>query len=63
MTAAPGTSAERVEQAARSIADRLGAVPEVAIVLGSGLGHLAQRLESPRPVSYTHLTLPTIYSV
>ena len=28
MTAGPGTSPDRVEQAARSIADRLGAVPE-----------------------------------
>ena len=55
MTAAPGTSAERVEQAARSIADRLGAVPEVAIVLGSGLGQLAQRLERPRRAPYSEI--------
>ena len=55
MTAAPGTSAERVERAARSIADRLGAVPEVAIVLGSGLGHLAQRLERPRRAPYSEI--------
>ena len=55
MTAAPGTSAERVERAARSIADRLGAVPEVAIVLGSGLGPLAQRLERPRRAPYSEI--------
>ena len=41
-----------VEKAARSIADRLGSVPEIAIVLGSGLGHFAGRLEHPRRVLY-----------
>jgi purine-nucleoside phosphorylase len=53
VTAVP---AERVEHAARAIADRLGNVPEVAIVLGSGLGHLAGRLENERRVPYREIT-------
>ncbi len=52
MTAGASAPADRVEKAARSIADRLGSVPGVAIVLGSGLGHLAGRLQDARRVSY-----------
>ena len=52
MSAGPAAPAERVDQAARSIADRLGDVPRIAIVLGSGLGHLAGRLEQARRVPY-----------
>ena len=29
----------------------------------SSLSNLSKRLQTPEPVSYTHLTLPTIYSV
>jgi purine-nucleoside phosphorylase len=47
--------AARVEAAARSIADRLGAIPDIAIVLGSGLGRLAGRLEGARRVPYAEI--------
>jgi purine-nucleoside phosphorylase len=47
--------AARVEAAARSIADRIGAVPEIAIVLGSGLGQLAGRLEGARRIPYAEI--------
>jgi purine-nucleoside phosphorylase len=52
VSAGSAAPAERVEQAARSIADRLGDVPRIAVVLGSGLGHLAGRLEKARRVPY-----------
>jgi purine-nucleoside phosphorylase len=48
-------SAARVEAAARSIADRIGAVPDIAIVLGSGLGQLAGRLEGARRIPYAEI--------
>jgi purine-nucleoside phosphorylase len=48
--------AAKVEAAARSIADRIGTVPEVAIVLGSGLGQLAGRLEGARRIPYGEIT-------
>ncbi len=47
--------AARVEAAARSIADRIGVVPEIAIVLGSGLGQLAGRLEGARRIPYAEI--------
>jgi purine-nucleoside phosphorylase len=47
--------AARVEAAARSIADRIGAVPDVAIVLGSGLGQLAGRLQGARRIPYAEI--------
>jgi purine-nucleoside phosphorylase len=47
--------AARIEQTARSISDRLGTVPDIAIVLGSGLGHLAERLEGARRVPYAQI--------
>ena len=56
MTSSAPSPAERVDRAARSIADRLGSIPEVAIVLGSGLGHLAERLEGARRVPYGEIT-------
>jgi purine-nucleoside phosphorylase len=37
----------QVEQAADALRDRFGAVPDVAIVLGSGLGGVADRLHAP----------------
>jgi purine-nucleoside phosphorylase len=49
---AAGEPAARVEAAARSIADRIGAIPDTAIVLGSGLGQLAGRLEGARRIPY-----------
>jgi purine-nucleoside phosphorylase len=47
--------AARVDAAVRSIADRIGAVPEIAIVLGSGLGQLAGRLEGARRIPYAEI--------
>ena len=55
MSAATAGPAARVESAARSIADRLGAVPDIAIVLGSGLGRLARRLEDARRIPYDEI--------
>jgi purine-nucleoside phosphorylase len=52
VTAPSGPAADRVEAAARAIAAKLGTVPEIAIVLGSGLGHLAGRLQGARRVPY-----------
>jgi purine-nucleoside phosphorylase len=51
----PADPAAPVEAAARSIADRVGAVPEIAIVLGSGLGQLAGRLEGARRIPYAEI--------
>ena len=56
MSAAAAGPAARVEAAARSIRDRLGTVPDVAIVLGSGLGHLAGRLGGARRIPYAEIT-------
>jgi purine-nucleoside phosphorylase len=44
--------AAQVAAAARAIGDRLGQIPEVAIVLGSGMGGLARRLTGARRISY-----------
>ena len=43
---------DQVNEAAASLRQRLPAVPDVAIVLGSGLGAFADRLESPTAVPY-----------
>lgn len=43
---------ERLDEAAGSLRPRLGDVPEVAIVLGSGLGDFAEGLEDPLVVPY-----------
>jgi purine-nucleoside phosphorylase len=53
---AAAETAGRVEAAARSIADRIDAVPDIAIVLGSGLGQLAGRLEGARRIPYAEIT-------
>ncbi len=45
----------QVEQAAATLRQRLGAVPDVAIVLGSGLGGVADRLHAPVVVPYDAL--------
>ena len=44
--------AAQVAAAARAIGDRLGRVPEIAIILGSGMGALARRLTGARRISY-----------
>jgi len=43
---------ERVEAAAEAIRRRAGALPRVAIVLGSGLGELAETLADPTVIPY-----------
>ncbi len=48
MTAAIGAASDFLK-------DRLGSVPEVAIVLGSGLGRLADRLEGARRIPYAEI--------
>jgi purine-nucleoside phosphorylase len=47
--------AEAVETAAGFLRERLGAIPKVAIVLGSGLGRLAGRLEGARRIPYAQI--------
>ncbi len=42
-----------VEEAAAFLRDRLGEVPTIAVVLGSGLGAFADRLEGATRVAYT----------
>ncbi len=44
---------EAIGAAAEFVSGRIGAVPDVAIVLGSGLGHLASRLEGARRIPYS----------
>jgi purine-nucleoside phosphorylase len=46
------TPAAQVGAAAKAIADRLGEIPKVAIVLGSGMGGLTQRLTGARRIPY-----------
>jgi purine-nucleoside phosphorylase len=46
------TPADQIAAAARAIGDRLGDIPKVAIVLGSGMGGLTQRLTGARRVPY-----------
>ena len=55
MTVAGSEAAARVQAAARSIRERVGTVPEVAIVLGSGLGRLAGRLEDAQRIPYAEI--------
>ena len=47
-----GARGEAIEAAAGFLRRRLETVPETAIVLGSGLGRLAARLERPRAIPY-----------
>ena len=46
---------DRVEQAAAFVRERLGDVPDVAIVLGSGLGAFADRLAGATRIPYTDI--------
>jgi len=43
---------ERVDDAARAVRQRAGEIPDVAIVLGSGLGAFAERLVDPDVLPY-----------
>lgn len=46
---------DRVEQAATFLRGRLGEVPSIAVVLGSGLGAFAERLDGALRVPYTEI--------
>src|SRR5437867_13392139 len=50
------TDLEKVDRAVAAVKRRAGdAVPDVAIVLGSGLGDFANRLEDAAPIPYGDL--------
>ena len=46
---------EQYREAAAYLASRIEGNPETAIILGSGLGSLADQITDPIAVSYTHL--------
>jgi purine-nucleoside phosphorylase len=46
------TAVDAIDAAAEFLRDRLGSVPQTAIVLGSGLGRLATRLAGARRIRY-----------
>jgi purine-nucleoside phosphorylase len=43
---------ERIEASAAAVRERLTSAPDVAIILGTGLGGLARRIESPVAIGY-----------
>ena len=43
---------EKIEESAAALRDRIPAPPDYAIILGSGLGPLAERIEEPVRISY-----------
>ena len=43
---------ERIEESAAVVRARISAQPEIAIILGTGLGGLAARIESPQVIEY-----------
>jgi purine-nucleoside phosphorylase len=51
----PAGRAEAIESAAEFLKRRLDTIPEVAVVLGSGLGRLASRLEGARALPYAEI--------
>ncbi|MFI5179529.1 MAG: hypothetical protein ACHQO8_13245, partial [Vicinamibacterales bacterium] len=46
---------DKVEQAAAFLRGRLGSVPQVAAVLGSGLGSFAESLSDPTTIEYERI--------
>ena len=48
----PSSTAERVHEAARAVAARGALQPRVALILGSGLGELADEIDAPVDVPY-----------
>jgi len=48
-------SKEKIINAVESIRSKTGFVPEIAIVLGSGLGKLADRIENPIAIPYEEI--------
>jgi purine-nucleoside phosphorylase len=55
VTGESGGAGDRVAAAARAIGERLDRVPEIAIVLGSGMGLLAERLTGARRIPYAEI--------
>ena len=54
---------EKAEEAAAAIRERTAVTPRVAVVLGSGLGSFAERIEHPVSIDYTvipHFPQPTV---
>ena len=46
---------ERVEEAANAVRANIHAAPEVAVILGTGLGGLAERIDAPTVVDYADI--------
>jgi purine-nucleoside phosphorylase len=55
VTGEGASAGDRIAAAARAVAARVGRVPEIALVLGSGMGLLADRLSNPRRVPYADI--------
>ncbi|HET7240880.1 MAG TPA: purine-nucleoside phosphorylase, partial [Gemmatimonadales bacterium] len=55
MTEEGVTPGDRIAEAARAVRERLKNVPEVAIVLGSGMGLLAERLTKAKRIPYAEI--------
>lgn len=53
--AAVASTAERVAEAAKAVRGRSELLPRVALILGSGLGELADEIQSPVVVPYAHI--------
>ena len=56
---------ERVEEAAAAVRERFDAVPEVAVILGTGLGRLGAEIETAVAIDYAdipHFPLSTVES-
>jgi purine-nucleoside phosphorylase len=43
---------QKIEEAGKYISSRIGSIPEAAIILGSGLGSLADEVEDPIIIKY-----------
>jgi len=46
---------QKLDEACSFIVERLTATPDIAIILGTGLGHLTQRIQEPVTVSYSEI--------
>ena len=55
MSETAAAHAARVDEASRFIAGRVGEVPKIGIVLGSGLGRLATKLDQARRIRYDEI--------
>ena len=49
---------ERLEKTAHYIKSRIGYTPEIAVILGSGLGKLADYIEESMEIPYEETPLP-----